>query len=470
MPTEPRLPAHFRPLADAAVEGRLTPGQATELERLVLTDPAVRTPFVQYVSMTAALRDVLDTPAPPVVNAPAPRRRTVALVATVSTLAAGLALVLFGLSREPRELARIIEIKSCRWDSGTLPTEPGVPLGPGRLRLTEGLARLEFASGAEVTLEGPADLELVTPMKCVLRSGQLAAKIPPSANGFVVETPSSVLTDLGTEFGVKVHNGSTSDVTVFSGRVDVTHRESGAVREMYTGANVRFTPDVVRPLNPDTDTKADSPAAAKFAAGTRLLHLTTAQGKGRDAFVMAMDTIPADRQSDTLLLVKRNHPSQAQWDRLAYLGFDLAPARGQRVLDAELTLTFAPTGMGFAALCPDATFSVYGLTEDAHDSWEESHLKWDTAPANLGKQRGLDPAKATKLGTFVIPQGTQSGAYSVSGERLASFLRGDTNRAATFVIARDTIGTGGMDLVHGVVSRRHPTLPPPTLRLTLDAR
>lgn len=460
--------AEIRSLTDDAVEGRLTPERAAELERLVLNDPAARARFVEYVSLSAALRDALDAPAPLITIAPPPRR-TARLVATITALAAGILAVIFWVSREPPEVARIVEIKGCRWDSGTLPTEPGVPLRAGRLRLTEGLAKLEFASGAEVTLEGPADLELLTPMKCVLRSGQLAAKIPPSANGFVVETPSSVLTDLGTEFGVKVHNGSTSDVTVFSGRVDVTHRESGNVREMLTGANLRFTPDLVRPLK-DSDKKADAPAATKFAAGTRLLHLTTAQGKGRDAFVMAMPTIPADRQSDTLLLVKSNHPSQAQWDRMAYLGFDLAPVRGQRVLDAELTLTFTPTGMGFATLCPDATFSVFGLTDEALDSWDESNLKWVSAPANLGMQRGLDPSKATKLGSFVIPQGTQSGAFAISGESLAAFLRHDRNRTATFVVVRETIGKVGQDLVHGIVSRRHPTLPPPTLRLTLDDR
>jgi hypothetical protein len=37
-----------------------------------------------------------------------------------------------------------------------------------------------------------------------------------------------------------------------------------------------------------------------------------------------------------------------------------------------------------------------------------------------------------------------------------------------FVI-RKTAGTGRSDLVHGIVSRRHPSLSPPTLRLTVLA-
>jgi hypothetical protein len=454
-------------LAEQAVEGRLAEGERDELERIVLSDAAARREYANYLAMHSALRWPM-MPAGEV--SPAARRSSRSRwVYLVAGLAAAILLALFFVPRSPQAVATLTDTKACLWDSGTLPTVPGSQLPPGRLRLASGLAQLTFASGAELTLEGPIDLEIVSPMKCIVHSGQLSAKVPPTAQGFIVETPSSVLTDLGTEFGVKVHGGATADVQVFSGRVDVLHRQSGQTAAMLTGAGMRFSPESVKPFNPNTDSTTEVPPVNRPPAGTETLQLTTALGKGRDAFVMDMDSIPADRQSDTLLLVKLNGPKQSQWDRKGYLGIDLTPVRSKHILEAELSLTFAPTGMGFASLCPDATFAVYGLTDDAQDGWDERSIKWKSAPANRPGS-GLDPASIVKLGTFVMPQGQQTGSMSIGGAVLADFLNRDANRFATFIIVRVTIGKGGMDLVHGIASRRHPNLPPPTLRLTLSNR
>jgi hypothetical protein len=152
---------------------------------------------------------------------------------------------------------------------------------------------------------------------------------------------------------------------------------------------------------------------------------------------------------------------------MAYMGIDLAPIRNRRVVDADLSVTFAPTGMGFAALVPDATFVLYGVTDDALDDWDEKTINWMTAPANRPNGAGLDPDKVVRLGSFVVPQGQQTGTHTVGGPALMKYLQADANRFATFVLVRETVGTKGSDLVHGVASRRHPTLSPPTLRLTV---
>ena len=49
---------------------------------------------------------------------------------------------------------------------------------------------------------------------------------------------------------------------------------------------------------------------------------------------------------------------------------------------------------------------------------------------------------------------------------MADFLNRDTNSLATFIVIRETMGSGRNDLVHGFANRRHPHLPPPTLKLT----
>jgi ferric-dicitrate binding protein FerR (iron transport regulator) len=454
-------PDELRGLADAALDGRITAEQAARLEAAVLADPAVCRWYAEYAHQNAALAWAVGGAAPAATPArPAGRRRLLwagcgAAVAAGVLLAVGL-LVGWG----NRAVATLAEAKACRWNGGSLPTEEGAALRPGRLRLAEGLARVRFASGAEVTLEGPADLELVTPMRCVLHAGQLTASVPPGATGFVVDTPTTRVTDYGTEFGVRVRDAGTADVQVFSGRVDVGDPATGAARPMTTGTALRFGPGGAKPFDPN----AEPPAGPARPDAGRVVQISTAQGRGKDAFVQAIDVIPADRRSDTLLLLKAVDPKWAQWARKAYLGFDLAPVAGQRLLDAELSVTFAPTGMGFAALVGDATFAVYGLTADA--DWDERTLRWDAAPGNR-PGTAVDPAATVKLGSFVLPQGTQTGTVTVGGPAVLDFLAGRAGRPVTVILVRETPGKGGSDLVHGVASRRHPTLSPPTLRLSV---
>lgn len=460
----------LRELTDAALDGQLTAGQTARLEHLVLTFPEAARRYAAAAHQHAALQWAF---ADPVLLTPKPAAPKRWWVRRRGAIGAGLAAaVLVGLwwgltPARPRAVATLTDTKACKWESGTLPTEAGAALAAGRLRLAEGLAKLTFASGAEVTVEGPADIELVSPLRLVLHRGQLTAKVPPPAVGFVVDTPGSRVTDLGTEFGVTVRDGATADVQVFNGQVNVLHHPTGRTEELRTGAGRRFTPDDIKPFDPNRDVPAGH--TARPPAGTRVAHLSTAQGRGRDAFVMPIE-IPPDRRSDTLLLVKNTVPKHADWYRKAYLTFDLTGVDVRGVREAELAVTFAPTGMGFASQIGDATFTVYGLTDETLDDWSETGLRWDTAPANQPGGNAVAPAKTIPLGSFVIPQGEQTGVRAVGGPALAEFLKADTNKLVTFVLVRDTPGSGASDLVHGFASRRHPTLTPPTLRLTLTDR
>lgn len=468
MKRDDSIPEDFPMLADAAIEGTLTPAQAARLEELIATNPAACRWYADHAALHASLAYTTARRANIIAPAIAPRRppshRMAWFFAGATGFAALLAFGMLYLSGETR-IATLTETKACRWDGGTLPTAAGSGLVAGRLRLSEGLAKLVFASGAELTLEGPVDLELVSEMKCILRAGQLSAKVPPSAHGFIVETPSSVLTDLGTEFGVKVHDTATADVQVFSGRVDVKHRLTGGVSAMTTGKSLRFSADRVRDFNPEPATAKIGAGEPRRAAVNRVVQLTTAMAGGRDAYVIPQDKVPAESSSDTLLLVKRTTDSQKAWTRMAYIGMDLSPLKELEVQEAEISFAFAPTDIGFASQVPDCSFSLYGLLDDGRDAWTEEGITWKNAPANRG-DKGLDPAKARRLGSFIVPQGQQSGTFRVAGPELAEFVRADKNRYATFILLRDTPGSGARDLVHGIASRRHPTLPPPTLRIT----
>jgi hypothetical protein len=333
------------------------------------------------------------------------------------------------------------------------------------LRLAEGLATITFDNGARVMLEAPADLELVSAKRCVLHQGMLVARVSPAAIGFTVETSAAKLVDLGTEFGVSASPAGETQVQVIEGIVDVQQRKSGQTQRLTAGKTSRVSATQLTVLDAKSSepqrVNAPSPAD-EIAPGT--VTLTTAFGRGKDAFVQSE---PADRHtSDVLLLVKNS--MGPHYCRKAYLGFDLSTLPTGRIHDAKLVLSMAPSGYGYASLTPKTVFRVYGLTDQALDDWQENSIKWDNAPANLPVGDELDESKVRLVGSFEVPATVTEGEFSVSGPALVDFLNQDLNGLATFIVVRETKETKPFSLVHGFVSKRHPTGTPPTLRLTLN--
>lgn len=97
----------------------------------------------------------------------------------------------------------------------------GSSLTPGPLKLSSGMASLEFASGARILLEGPAEIELLSGNEVSCHSGNLLATVPPPAHGFAIRTPFSRVVDLGTVFGLQVRSAGDSLVKVMQGEVEI---------------------------------------------------------------------------------------------------------------------------------------------------------------------------------------------------------------------------------------------------------
>ena len=90
----------------------------------------------------------------------------------------------------------------------------------GKLQLIRGMAQIEFYGGAQIILQGPADVEFISQDKMFISSGKLVARVKRDAIGFIVDTPEAKTLDLGTEFGVDVTRGHT-EVHVFDGEVAI---------------------------------------------------------------------------------------------------------------------------------------------------------------------------------------------------------------------------------------------------------
>lgn len=125
-----------------------------------------------------------------------------------------------------------------RWEDG--PAGNGGVLEQGKaVHLRKGFARIHFASGVEVTLQGPAYFRANGRNAAEIRAGRLTADVPSQAVGFTVKTPNGLITDYGTEFGVAVDESGAVETHVFTGEVTFSAAASDQVITLRTGDAVR---------------------------------------------------------------------------------------------------------------------------------------------------------------------------------------------------------------------------------------
>jgi hypothetical protein len=126
-------------------------------------------------------------------------------------------------------IAWLVNAQDCQWASEE--QEPSRDMRSGKtLRLERGLAEIEFDRGARVILQGPSGLELVSATTAKLLYGTLTARVPETARGFTVQSPSGMVVDLGTEFGLSVAPGGATTVKVFNGLVEAFPLSANAAR------------------------------------------------------------------------------------------------------------------------------------------------------------------------------------------------------------------------------------------------
>jgi hypothetical protein len=130
-------------------------------------------------------------------------------------------------SPHPNYAARIDEIVECDWNPSLQGEGRSKALSPGReIKFNHGLLRLEFASGAQVMLEGPVRFTVLSPDRGLLQFGRLTSAVPERAHGFTIQMPLAEVIDLGTRFGAVVAGDGSCEAHVFEGSVNI-RRESG---------------------------------------------------------------------------------------------------------------------------------------------------------------------------------------------------------------------------------------------------
>ena len=133
-----------------------------------------------------------------------------------------------------------------------LPAEPaaalaaGQPLAAGRLSILSGAVEMTLRNGVTIILQGPGEIDLIDEMHAFLDAGNAVVRVPKGMSGFRLDTASTNVLDLGTEFAVQAGNGLVTDVQVYDGAVIATGRDSRSSerypKRLEAGQAARFNP------------------------------------------------------------------------------------------------------------------------------------------------------------------------------------------------------------------------------------
>ena len=240
-------------LASAVFEGTADESELRELTDLLRDSIEAQDEYLKLVDLHAVLATELVAPAPisaqdagedhPQLGSVTPNVRRRVAIMMVATLAACLLIAVTWLrsndsNTEQKTFATVAQGTDAVWEAGAVVI--GDRVGSTSLRLRSGLIRIEFDSGVEVTLEGPAEFGIVDVTQTRLISGVLTATVPPGAEGFTVDTPSAQVVDLGTSFGIDVGDDGFSKVAVFDGEVEIAPRDTTEKRLLIEGESVRI--------------------------------------------------------------------------------------------------------------------------------------------------------------------------------------------------------------------------------------
>ncbi len=259
--TAPALPDRDRllELAAAYCDATATADEVAALAERLAGAEAARREFLAFALVHGSLPYTGDEAQAASITAEAPRpaarRGRLGRLLPVAVVAGGLAAVL-GVaawlgdgSRSPAAapLATLTDTRFLVPAAGGASLEAGQPLAAGRFAIRSGAAKLTLKNGVTLVLDGPAEVELVDDMRAILHAGSVVVRVPKGMSGFRLDTSTTEVLDLGTEFAVRAGSGLVTDVQVYEGAV-ITSRAgadgaAGFPRRVEAGQAVRLAPE-----------------------------------------------------------------------------------------------------------------------------------------------------------------------------------------------------------------------------------
>lgn len=247
--------AAFLDLVGRYLDGQASAEEVAQLEARMLADAPLRAEFLACARVDAAMRKALQGGGAPAMLIPSHetrppvwRSRWMPVAAAAAMLAAGFVVLSspeISKRLERRDaVARFGQLDSCRWMDPATKVLGGDGIAAGqRVELAAGRAELHFATGARVTLLGPAIFELRSPNSGFLTLGEARVTAETTeSKGFVLETPTSNFVDIGTAFSAGVSADGLSRLEVTQGIVDVVLSQGTEARRLRAGDSMYVEP------------------------------------------------------------------------------------------------------------------------------------------------------------------------------------------------------------------------------------
>lgn len=126
------------------------------------------------------------------------------------------------IQNEP--IASVSQTLDVVWNNNTGGGDLKLLCAGKRLELESGLVQIRYQNGVLVNLQGPCVYVVSGPNRGLLVQGTVSALAENVLPGFAIWTPIGKVTDVGTEFGIKVAENQDTEVQAFRGliKLDVT--------------------------------------------------------------------------------------------------------------------------------------------------------------------------------------------------------------------------------------------------------
>jgi|JI6StandDraft_1071083.scaffolds.fasta_scaffold08524_1 ferric-dicitrate binding protein FerR (iron transport regulator) len=243
-------------LIECYLSGRASADEVQALESRLSADAELRREFLRYAHVDAALTTMVRPVAQQPLVAKKPktaiwRAQTVRWAAAAVFLLAGALALWMPRGVEVRVLA-VSDDAASIWPKDSTRRLREV-------RLERGSVQLQLDSGVTLDVSAPAHLRLADAMRATLLAGSVTADVGEFGKGFVIETSSARVVDLGTRFGVSMGEDGETDVAVFEGKVEVFGKaQPGPPTELKAGEAVRVHPSATPRRLVCINTRGDS--------------------------------------------------------------------------------------------------------------------------------------------------------------------------------------------------------------------
>lgn len=233
-------------LVNRYCDGAASPAELAELEALVLRSPEVRDYLIAHSLLISQLvstssveeMSLEEDESEGFIESSSGKREYVPSRGNVRAgtflptwgqslaIAASLCLFLWGgavfmaISRQPPEALGVLRHVSSNSPSGRLDLITFIN-GSTKLDLDEGQYELSLRNGVDLTVAGPARLDVESLGVCRLSSGRITAVVPKTAEGFKILAGQAEIIDHGTRFGVAITPDGSTDVAVFEGEIEI---------------------------------------------------------------------------------------------------------------------------------------------------------------------------------------------------------------------------------------------------------